>query len=100
VSKASTFVNLQAGPRRRHDVFVRIGHPLLSHVRLASDLAAMPWGGLMLRDARLRVFLPFAKPHQRSPDFNPLRLECHSLPSGKPGAWRHAPGLALTAEAA
>jgi len=41
---------------------VRVGHPLLSHVRLASDLAAMPWGGLMLRDARLRAFLPFAKP--------------------------------------
>lgn len=37
---------------------VRVGHPLLSHALFPTYVAAMLWGGLILRDRRLRVFLP------------------------------------------
>lgn len=37
---------------------VRVESPLLTHVLFPTYLAAMLWGGLVLRDARLRVFLP------------------------------------------
>ena len=39
---------------------VRVGNPLFSHVLFPSYVAAMIWGGLYLRDARLRalVFVP------------------------------------------
>jgi hypothetical protein len=40
---------------------VRIGSPLFSHTLFPVYLAALVWGGLLLRDARLRAFLPFAK---------------------------------------
>jgi hypothetical protein len=37
---------------------VRVGNPLFSHVLFPTYVAAMVWGGLFLRDARLRVLLP------------------------------------------
>lgn len=37
---------------------VRIGNPLFSHVLFPTYVAAFLWGGLILRDARLRVLLP------------------------------------------
>jgi hypothetical protein len=37
---------------------VRVGNPLFSHVLFPTYVAAMLWGGLFLRDERLRVFLP------------------------------------------
>ena len=38
---------------------VRVGHPLLSHTLFPTYLGALLWGGLWLRDRRLRVLLPF-----------------------------------------
>lgn len=40
---------------------VRVGNPLFSHTLFPAYVAAMMWGGLLLRDPRLRAFLPFAK---------------------------------------
>lgn len=40
---------------------VRLGNPLFSHVLFPVYVAAMIWGGLYLRDARLRELLPFRK---------------------------------------
>jgi len=37
---------------------VRVGNPLLSHVLFPTYIAAMLWGGLFLRERRLRVLLP------------------------------------------
>ena len=37
---------------------VRVANPLFTHVLFPVYVAALLWGGLMLRDARLRVFLP------------------------------------------
>jgi len=42
---------------------VRVNSPLLTHVLFPTYLAALLWGGLMLRDPGLRVFLPW---HDRS----------------------------------
>jgi hypothetical protein len=36
---------------------VRIGDPLFSHVLFPSYVGAMLWGGLLLRDERLRAFV-------------------------------------------
>lgn len=38
---------------------VRVEAPLFTHVLVPVYLAAFAWGGLVLRDERLRVFLPF-----------------------------------------
>ncbi|APR84555.1 Arginine/ornithine antiporter ArcD [Minicystis rosea] len=38
---------------------VRIGNPLFSHVLFPVYVAAMLWGGLYLREPRLRALLPF-----------------------------------------
>jgi hypothetical protein len=38
---------------------VRVGSPLFTHILFPTYLAALLWGGLMLRDARLRAFLPW-----------------------------------------
>ena len=38
---------------------VRVGSPLFTHVLFPAYVAALLWGGLMLRDARLRAFLPW-----------------------------------------
>jgi DoxX-like family len=40
---------------------VRVGDPLLSHVLFPTYVAALLWGGLILRDARLRAFLPIRR---------------------------------------
>lgn len=40
---------------------VRVGNPLFSHVLFPVYVAALIWGGLYLRDARLRELLPFRK---------------------------------------
>ncbi len=38
---------------------VRVGSPLFTHVLFPVYVAALLWGGLMLRDTRLRAFLPW-----------------------------------------
>ena len=38
---------------------VRVGNPLFTHVLFPTYVAALLWGGLMLRDVRLRAFLPW-----------------------------------------
>ncbi len=38
---------------------VRVGNPLFTHVLFPTYIAALLWGGFMLRDARLRAFLPW-----------------------------------------
>ena len=37
---------------------VRVGSPLFSHVLFGFYLGLMLWGGLWLRDARLRTLIP------------------------------------------
>jgi hypothetical protein len=39
---------------------IRIGNPLFSHVLFGVYLALFVWGGLWLRDTRLRALLPYA----------------------------------------
>ncbi|WP_243294531.1 DoxX family protein [Geothrix mesophila] len=41
---------------------VRVGDPLFSHALFPTYVAVLIWGGLFLRDARLRALLPFARP--------------------------------------
>jgi hypothetical protein len=38
---------------------VRVGSPILTHVLFPTYIAALVWGSLVLRDARLRAFLPW-----------------------------------------
>ena len=40
---------------------VRVENPLFSHVLFPAYVAALLWGGLILRDARLRAFLPIRR---------------------------------------
>ena len=40
---------------------VRVANPLFSHVLFPTYVAAFLWGGLILRDARLRVLLPIRR---------------------------------------
>jgi hypothetical protein len=40
---------------------VRIGNPLFSHILFPTYIAALLWGGLWLRDRRLRTLLPLSK---------------------------------------
>ena len=40
---------------------VRVASPLFSHVLFPTYIAAFLWGGLILRDARLRVLLPIRR---------------------------------------
>jgi DoxX-like family len=40
---------------------VRVGSPLLSHVLFGVYLGLMIWGGLFLRDERLRALIPFSR---------------------------------------
>jgi hypothetical protein len=39
-----------------------MGDPLFSHVLFPTYVAALIWGGLFLREARLRALVPFVKP--------------------------------------
>jgi len=41
---------------------LRLGHPLFSHILFGGYLGALGWGGLYLRDARLRALLPWSAP--------------------------------------
>ena len=41
---------------------VRIGNPLFSHVLFGVYLGVMAWGGLFLRDRRVRALIPFSDP--------------------------------------
>jgi hypothetical protein len=40
---------------------VRVGHPLFSHTLFPTYLGALLWGGLYLRDRRLRALLPIRR---------------------------------------
>jgi hypothetical protein len=40
---------------------VRVANPLFSHVLFPTYIAALLWGGLILRDARLRALLPIRR---------------------------------------
>jgi len=40
---------------------VRIGNPLFSHTLFGVYLGVILWGGLYLRDARLRALIPFSR---------------------------------------
>ena len=40
---------------------VRVANPLFSHVLFPTYVAALVWGGLILRDTRLRVLLPIRR---------------------------------------
>lgn len=42
---------------------VRLGDPLFSHTLFPLYVAALFWGGLFLRDTRLRAFLPWRAAH-------------------------------------
>ena len=39
----------------------RLGDPLFSHILFGNNLALLAWGGLWLRDERLRHLLPLAR---------------------------------------
>jgi len=41
---------------------LRIGNPLFTHLLFGLYLGMMVWGGLYLRDARLRALIPFRSP--------------------------------------
>ena len=40
---------------------VRVGNPLFTHVLAPTYFAALIWGGLMLRDARVRALAPWRR---------------------------------------
>ena len=40
---------------------VRVGNPLFTHVLTPTYFAALVWGGLMLRDARVRALAPWRR---------------------------------------
>jgi hypothetical protein len=40
---------------------VRVGSPLFSHILFGLYLGLFAWGGLWLRDARLRTLLPWRR---------------------------------------
>jgi len=44
---------------------VRVGNPLFSHVLFPVYLGALIWGGLFLRDRRLREFIPLRRNFER-----------------------------------
>ncbi|MDB5711928.1 MAG: hypothetical protein JWL96_3998 [Sphingomonas bacterium] len=41
---------------------VRVGSPLFTHILFGVYLGVLLWGGLFLRDARVRALLPLASP--------------------------------------
>jgi len=41
---------------------VRVGNPLFTHILFGVYLAVLLWGGLFLRDPRVRALLPLASP--------------------------------------
>lgn len=43
------------------DAHLRVGAPLFTHILFGVYLAVLAWGGLYLRDARLRALLPLSR---------------------------------------
>lgn len=43
------------------ETHLRVGNPLFSHILFGVYLALLAWGGLWLRDARLRSLLPWRR---------------------------------------
>jgi hypothetical protein len=41
---------------------VRVGNPLFSHILFPTYVGALLWGGLLLRDRRVRALIPFRGP--------------------------------------
>lgn len=41
---------------------LRVGNPLFTHILFGAYLAVFAWGGLYLRDARIRALLPLRSP--------------------------------------
>jgi hypothetical protein len=41
---------------------LRVGNPLFTHILFGVYLAVLAWGGLYLRDARIRALLPLRSP--------------------------------------
>jgi hypothetical protein len=41
---------------------LRVGSPLFTHILFGAYLAILAWGGLFLRDSRIRALLPLASP--------------------------------------
>lgn len=58
VSGAILLVGYLGGAVATH---VRVGNPVASHVLFPIYVAAMLWGGLYLREPRLRALLPFRR---------------------------------------
>ena len=58
VSGAILLVGYLGGAVATH---VRVGNPLVSHVLFPTYVAAMLWGGLYLREPRLRALVPFRR---------------------------------------
>jgi hypothetical protein len=44
---------------------VRVGNPLFTHMLFGVYLAVLAWGGLYLRDGRVRALLPLVAPRER-----------------------------------
>ena len=47
---------------------IRVGNPLFSHILFSLYLGLLLWGGLWLRDPRLRALFPIARRRSDSPD--------------------------------
>jgi hypothetical protein len=47
---------------------IRVGNPLFSHILFSLYLGLFLWGGLWLRDARLRALFPITQRHSGAPD--------------------------------
>jgi hypothetical protein len=47
---------------------IRAGSPLFSHILFSLYLGLFMWGGLWLRDGRLRALFPFAQGTSEAPD--------------------------------
>lgn len=45
---------------------LRVGSPVFSHFLFGAYLGLLAWGGLLLRDARLRALLPWRRPDVRA----------------------------------
>jgi hypothetical protein len=59
VTGAILFTGYLGGAIATH---VRIGSPLFSHTLFPIYVAALIWGGLLLRENRLRALVPFRRP--------------------------------------
>jgi hypothetical protein len=57
---------------------LRVGSPLVSHLLFGLYLGLLMWGGLYLRDARLRALIPFAPSPRKHMS---LTLHYHPLSS-------------------